>query len=271
MTKLSTTKHIKKTIVPFVATGVLLATTLGLPNLKASAEINKTDYLGDDQCTLVIDKANNVLKTNRTQKSTGVCKKYVEGFYYNSGKREYYSLYNFSIENIKYSGEPFVFGLGPTSALVKVFFANTKENIKGKTMHVAAQKLNVYKSANSKSKKITSVKQYKTVKVKSLKGSWAKVTVNKKTGWVARKYLVNEVTIADVEKVVTKYKVIKRESEVFPVGTVKKIAKGKNGLKYVYYKAKYKNGKLISKKKKIWTDVINYTQDDISYIGTGTE
>lgn len=249
----------------------IFITTLGISNTKASAEIYKIDYLADDQCTLVIDKANNVLKTNKTQYSTGVCKNYVEGFYYNSGKREYYSLYNFSIENIKYSGEPFVFGLGPTSAFVKVFFANTKENIKGKTMHVAARKLNVYKSANAKSKKVTSVKQYKTVIVKGLKGSWAKVKVNKKTGWVARKYLVNEVTIAEVEKVVTKYKVITRKSEVFPVGTVKQIAKGKNGLKYVYYRTKYKNGKLISKKKKIWTDVVDYTQDEINYIGTGTE
>lgn len=267
MTKLSTTKHIKKTIVPFVATGVLLATTLGLPNLKASAEIDKADYITPEQCTLVIDKANNVLKTNKVQHSTGVCKKYLDGYYYNSGRKQYYSFDNISNENIRYSGEPFVFGLGPTTATVKVFFANTKENIKGKTMHVAAQKLNVYKSANSKSKKITSVKQYKTVKVKSLKGSWAKVTVNKKTGWVARKYLVNEVTVADVEKVVTKYKTYNRINPTMKVGEKKLAQSGENGLKYVYYKTKYKNGKLISKKKKIWTDVVKETQDRYYFIG----
>lgn len=149
---------------------------------------------------------------------------------------------------------------------MKVFVTNTKENIKGKTMHVAALKLNVYKSASSKSKKLTSVNRYKTVKVNSVSGSWAKVTVNGKTGWVARKYLVNEVTVAEVEKVVTKYKVENWTSEQVPVGKAVQEAKGEDGLKYVYYKTTYKNGKLISKKK-IWTDVVNYTQNEINFTG----
>lgn len=263
----SNNQSIKKVITPLVIASTVFLSVFTFSNTKASAEINKIDYLADNECTLVIDKAQNVVKTNKVQKSTGVCTKYVGGIYFKKGSREFVSLDGWSINYIKYSGEPFYFPFGPTDAIMRVFITNSKENIKGKTMHVAALKLNVYKSANSKSKKLTYIKQYKTVKVKSVSGAWAKVTVNGKTGWVARKYLVNEVTVAEVEKVVTKYKTYTRIDPTLEPGEKILGEKGDNGLQYVYYKTKYKNGKLVSKKKKVWTDVVKETQDRYYFVG----
>ncbi|GEL05444.1 SH3 domain-containing protein [Rummeliibacillus stabekisii] len=257
---------LKKTLVPSVMTGAVFLSTLGLMNTNASAEINKWGYTAPEECTLVIDKAKNSANSKQFQKSTGVCKKYIDGYYYKKGKTEFYSLYHWRTDEIKYSGELFYLAFGTTDAMMRVFLTNTKENIKGKTMH-AAKKLSVYKSASTKAKKIVTVDRYKTLKVISTNGTWAKVQVNGKTGWVTRKYLVNEVTISEVKKVVTKYKVENWTSEQIPVGKTVQEAKGEDGLKYIYYKTTYKNGKLTSPKKKIWTDVINRTQNEINVTG----
>ncbi|MCM3317976.1 G5 domain-containing protein [Rummeliibacillus stabekisii] len=258
---------LKKTLVPTLMTGAVFLSTLGLMNTNASAEINKDNYLADHECTIVIDKANNIVKTNKQQKATGVCSKRVSGMYFKKGKREFYSLNGWSIDYINYSGEPFYFGFSSGDAIAKVFLTDSKQNIKGKTMHVAPTKLSVYKTPIKSSKKLTTVKRYKTVVVKDVKGSWAKVKANGKTGWVSRNSLVNEVTITEVKKVVTKYKSYTRVDPTYEPGRKELINKGENGLKYLYYKTKYKNGKLVSKKKKIWTDVVTYPQDEFYFIG----
>ncbi|WP_147196494.1 SH3 domain-containing protein, partial [Rummeliibacillus stabekisii] len=197
---------------------------------------------------------------------TGVCSKLVSGMYFKKGNREFYSLNGWSIDYVNYSGEPFYFGFSSGDAIGKAFLTNTKENIKGKTMH-AAKKLSVYKSASTKAKKIVTINRYKTLKVISANSNWAKVKVNGKTGWVTRKYLVNEVTISEVKKVVTKYKTYTRVDPTYETGRKELINKGEDGLKYIYYKTKYKNGKQVSKKQKIWTDVVKYTQDEYYFIG----
>ena len=91
--------------------------------------------------------------------------------------------------------------------------------------------------------------------------------MNGKTGWVARKYLVNEVTVAEVKQVVTKYKTYTFVDPTLKPGEKVLDIKGHNGIKYEYYRTKYKNGKLFSKKKKIWTAEDEYVQDEYYDIG----
>ncbi|MFG3613472.1 G5 domain-containing protein [Rummeliibacillus stabekisii] len=265
--KNSKKKKIKKTFVPTALAGAVFLSTLGLMNTNASAEINKSDYLAANECTIVIDKANNVVKTNKVQKSTGVCRQYVSGIYFKKGKREFYSLNGWSIDYIKYSGEPFYFGFSSGDAIAKVFLTDSKQNIKGKTMHVAPTKLSVYKSPIKNAKKLTTVKRYKTVVVKDVKGSWAKVKANGKTGWVPRNSLVSEVTVTELKKVTIKYKTYTRLDPTLETGKKVLGIKGHDGLEYVYYKTKYKNGKLVSKKKKIWTDIVERKQDEYYRLG----
>lgn len=258
---------LKKTLVPTAMTGAVFLSILGLLNTNASAEIDKWVYQAPNNCTLIIDKANNAAKTGKMQKPTGVCGKYVEGYYFKQGSDEYASLYGWESNEVQYSGEPYLFTFGPETALLKAFITNTKENIKGKTMHVAATKVNVYKSATSKLQKLTSIKRYDTVRVSSVSGAWAKVKVKNQTGWVARKFLVSEITKAEVKKVVTKYKTYTRIDPTLEAGKKVLAEKGENGLKYIYYKTKYKNGKQVSKQQKVWTDVVKETQDKYYIIG----
>ena len=252
---------------------IVFITSLDLKHTKASAEIRRGWFFyPDKKCTLIIDKANNSAITGELQQSTGICKNREKGYYFKDSEQEFATVLDSGMwQDIKYNGEPFdyseIYKRKNYEVLLYAFVTNSKENITGKTMHVAPTKLTVYKSANSKSKKVTFVKRYKTVKVKSTNGSWAKVKVNDKTGWVARKYLVSKVTVAEVKKVVTKYKVENWTSEQIPVGKTIQEAKGENGLKYVYYHTKYKNGKIVSKKKKIWTQVENYVQNEINVTG----
>lgn len=259
--------NFKKTLVPSVMTGAVFLSTLGLLNTNASAEINKDNYLADNECTIVIDKANNIVKTNKQQKATGVCSKSVSGMYFKKGKREFYSLNGWRIDYINYSGEPFYFGFSSGDAIAKVFLTDSNQNIKGKTMHVAPTKLSIYKSPTKSSKKLTTVKRYKTVVVKDVKGSWAKVKANGKTGWVTRNSLVNEVTVTEVKKVTIKYKTYTRLDPTLETGKKVLAEKGRNGLKYEYYKTKYKNGKPVSKKTKIWSDIVERKQDEYYRLG----
>lgn len=59
----------------------------------------------------------------------------------------------------------------------------------GKTMYVTASTLNVRQSASIHSKVIATVKKNTALTVLQTKGTWSKVTVNKKNGWVSNKYL----------------------------------------------------------------------------------
>ena len=116
-------------------------------------------------------------------------------------------------------------------------------------MHIAKDKnINVRTSANSKSKVVTTVNQDKTVKVISENKDWVKVIANKKTGWVPRKYLVDEVTVNTVERKVTKAGTDYIKTDALNKGEQELFVKGKDGITSTIYKTKYKNGKLISKK-----------------------
>lgn len=70
-----------------------------------------------------------------------------------------------------------------------------------------------------------------------------------------------------MERVVTKYKTYTGVNPILEKGEKVLEDKGENGLKYVYYHTKYKNGKLVSKKKKVWTDVVEYVQNEYYAIG----
>lgn len=168
--------NMKGTVIPLMAITVFLA-ILGISNTKASAEIYK-DGFGvvlpfEHECTLIVDKANNIVKTDKFQPSTGVCKVEMKGYYFKSkGEGEFATTYGWTNDDIDYNGEPYFSTDVYTgyrkphadNVILYAFVTNTKENIKGKVMHVAAGKLKVYKSANSKSKEVTSVKRYKNSK-----------------------------------------------------------------------------------------------------------
>ncbi|GEL05443.1 G5 domain-containing protein [Rummeliibacillus stabekisii] len=259
--------NFKKIFAPTVMAGAVFLSTIGLMNTNVSAEINKDNYLADNECTIVIDKADNIVKTNKPQKATGVCNKLVSGMYFKKGKREFYSLNGWRIDYVNYSGEPFYFGFSSGDAIAKVFLTDSKQNVKGKTMHVAPTKLSVYKSPIKSAKKLTTVKRYKTVVVKDVKGTWAKVVANGKTGWVLRNSLVNEVTVTEVKKIIIKYKTYTRLDPTLETGKKVLANKGHDGIKYTYYKTKYRNGKQVSKKKKIWTDIAERKQDEYYRLG----
>lgn len=259
--------NLKKTLVPTAMAGAVFLSTLGLLNTNASAEIDKDNYLAKNECTIVIDKANNIVKTNKPQNATGACSNRVSGIYFKKGNREFYSLNGWSIDYVNYSGEPFYFGFSSGDAIARVFLTNSKQNIKGKTMHVAPTKLSIFKTPSKKAQKLTTVKRYNTVDVKDVKGSWAKVKANGKTGWVTRNSLVSEVTVTDVDKVTIKYKTYTRPDPTLETGEKVLGQKGENGLKYIYYKTKYKYGKQVSKKQKVWTDVVKESQDKYYFIG----
>ncbi|MEK5521892.1 MULTISPECIES: SH3 domain-containing protein [Heyndrickxia] len=61
-----------------------------------------------------------------------------------------------------------------------------------KTMYVTASVLNVRSGASTKYKVVTTVKKNQSVKVTQTKGSWSKVTIGSKTGWVSNKYLTTK-------------------------------------------------------------------------------
>ncbi|WP_031538965.1 SH3 domain-containing protein [Bacillus sp. MB2021] len=61
-----------------------------------------------------------------------------------------------------------------------------------KTMYVTASTLNVRSGAGTKYKIVTTVKKNQSLKVTQTKGTWSKVTVGKKTGWVSSKYLTTK-------------------------------------------------------------------------------
>lgn len=63
----------------------------------------------------------------------------------------------------------------------------TKSTIK--TMYVTASTLNVRTGPSTKYKVVIAVKKNQSVKVTQSKGSWSRVTIGKKTGWVSNKYL----------------------------------------------------------------------------------
>jgi len=73
-----------------------------------------------------------------------------------------------------------VSGLACTSA---------KAEAAGKTMYVTASSLNVREAPTVKSKIVTSVKKHCALIIEDTKGSWSKVEIQGKTGWVSSKYL----------------------------------------------------------------------------------
>ncbi|MBS4179192.1 SH3 domain-containing protein [Lederbergia citrea] len=79
-----------------------------------------------------------------------------------------------------------------TTLLIFVSFSmvnDQKAEAASKTMYVTATSLNVRAKATIKSKIIATVKKNTAVTVQQKKGSWSRVTVNKKIGWVSTKYL----------------------------------------------------------------------------------
>jgi L,D-peptidoglycan transpeptidase YkuD (ErfK/YbiS/YcfS/YnhG family) len=61
-----------------------------------------------------------------------------------------------------------------------------------KTMYVTASTLNVRSGAGTKYKIVATVKKNQSLKVTQTKGTWSKVTVGNKTGWISTKYLTTK-------------------------------------------------------------------------------
>lgn len=69
---------------------------------------------------------------------------------------------------------------------------SNKVDAASKTMYVTTSSLNVRTGPSTKYKVITKANKNQSVSVSQSKGSWSKVTVNKKTGWVSSKYLTSK-------------------------------------------------------------------------------
>lgn len=69
---------------------------------------------------------------------------------------------------------------------------NNVQAASSKTKYVTASNLNVRSGSGTTYKVVTTVKKNTSVKVTQTKGSWEKVTVNGKTGWVSSKYLTTK-------------------------------------------------------------------------------
>ncbi|MBS4220503.1 SH3 domain-containing protein [Bacillus sp. FJAT-49711] len=65
----------------------------------------------------------------------------------------------------------------------------TKKKTTSKTMYVTASVLNVRSGPSTNYKVVTTIKKGQSVIVNQTKGSWGKIKVGSKTGWVSTKYL----------------------------------------------------------------------------------
>lgn len=68
-------------------------------------------------------------------------------------------------------------------------FTLTTAEAAGKTMYVTASSLNVREAPTVKSKIVTSVNKHHAFIIEDTKGSWSRLEVNGKKGWVSSKYL----------------------------------------------------------------------------------
>ncbi|MGF9975479.1 SH3 domain-containing protein [Viridibacillus arvi] len=250
-----------------LVTGITASIYGGFLAKDASAELNKLDYDYKYTCSMVIDKSkNNITKNQPDAVPTGSCKKYTSGYYFKDQWDTFYSINGWGSKNVNYSGEPFI--INGNIKMVVYRIDSSKKLKKNTVMHIAKdKKINVRKTASSKGKIVTSVKQDKTVKVKKVFGSWVQVTANKKTGWVPRKYLVDQVTVIEVVNSTMKKKITKKPTDSLLIGQTEVAIDGQNGKKTTVYKTKYKNGKKIYKKI-AFTEIEKPVINSVVYVGT---
>lgn len=82
--------------------------------------------------------------------------------------------------------------VGSKTGWVSNTYLTTKKPALSKTMYVTASTLNVRTGPSTTYKVVTVVKKNQSVKVTQTKGSWDKVAVGSKTGWVSGKYLTSK-------------------------------------------------------------------------------
>lgn len=139
-----------------------------------------------------------------------------------------------------------------------------------KTMYVTASILNVRASTTTNSKILTQIKRNTAVTLIQKKGSWVKIKVNGKLGWVSILCITTKSPSLKIVKTKTEsmnYKTINQNDSSLEKGKTKVIRSGKKGIKITTYEEKYKNGKLISTRV-ISTKVISRAIDQIIKVGT---
>src|SRR5699024_894761 len=164
---------------------------------------------------------------------------------------------------------------------------NTEVQAASKTMYVKADLLNVRKGASTKSKVITVAKKNAKATVYTKKGSWSKVKVNKKNGWVASKYLANKKSkakktsnkkaakkkatpdkkVRQTQKETIHFKTTKRNNNKLLKDTSKIVRNGKNGVRTKVIEKTYK-GKKVTSTKVVSSKVTKKPVNKIIEIGT---
>ena len=164
---------------------------------------------------------------------------------------------------------------------------NTEVQAASKTMYVKADSLKVRKGASTKSKVVTVAKKNAKVTVYTKKGSWSKVKVNKKNGWVASKYLANKKSkakktsnkkaakkkatpvkkVRQTQKETIHFKTTKRNNNKLLKGTSKVVRNGKNGVRTKVIEKTYK-GKKVTSTKVVSSKVTKKPVNKIIEIGT---
>ncbi|QOV10948.1 SH3 domain-containing protein [Viridibacillus arvi] len=259
--------YIKKSIKLFLLSIFTITFLMYISTSNASAELNRLDYDYKSTCSMVIDKSkNNITKNQPDAQPTGECKKYTSGYYFKDKWDTFYSINGWGSKNVKYSGEPFI--INGNIKMVVYRIDSSKKLKKNTVMHIAKdKKINIRKTASSKGKIVTSIKQDNTVKVKKVSGSWVQVIANNKIGWVPRKYLVDQVTVNEVVNSTIKKKITKKTTDSLLIGQTKVAIAGQNGEKTTVYKTKYKNGKKINKKV-AFTEIEKPVINSVVYVGT---
>ena len=164
---------------------------------------------------------------------------------------------------------------------------NTEVQAASKTMYVKADSLKVRKGASTKSKVVTVAKKNAKVTVYTKKGSWSKVKVNKKNGWVASKYLANKKSkakkasnkkavkkkatpikkVRQTQKETIHFKTTKRNNNKLLKGKSKVVRNGKNGVRTKVIEKTYK-GKKVTSTKVVSSKVTKKPVNKIIEIGT---
>lgn len=164
---------------------------------------------------------------------------------------------------------------------------STEVQAASKTMYVKADSLNVRKGASTKSKVVTVAKKNAKVTVYTKKGSWSKVKVNKKNGWVASKYLANKKSkakktsnkkaakkkatpvkkVRQTQKETIHFKTTKRNNNKLLKGKSKVVRNGKNGVRTKIIEKTYK-GKKVTSTKVVSSKVTKKPVNKIIEVGT---
>ena len=164
---------------------------------------------------------------------------------------------------------------------------STEVQAANKTMYVKADSLNVRKGASTKSKVVTVAKKNAKVTVYTKKGSWSKVKVNKKNGWVASKYLANKKSkakktsnkkaakkkatpvkkVRQTQKETIHFKTTKRNNNKLLKGKSKVVRNGKNGVRTKIIEKTYK-GKKVTSTKVVSSKVTKKPVNKIIEVGT---